>query len=65
MSIKTPVYIYNNEKKKNHSVVTAMIGSEIRAAIQNWRKENIPMSQLPKVVPSGLNPTSVYPEEAT
>lgn len=40
MSVKTPVYIYNNEKKKNHSVVTAMIGSEIRAAIQNWRKEN-------------------------
>lgn len=40
MSAKTPVYIYNNEKKKNHSVVTAMIGSEIRAAIQNWRKEN-------------------------
>ena len=40
MPVKTPVYIYNNEKKKNHSVVTAMIGSEIRAAIQNWRKEN-------------------------
>lgn len=40
MSVKMPVYIYNNEKKKNHSVVTAMIGSEIRAAIQNWRKEN-------------------------
>jgi len=40
MSVKTPVYIYNNEKKKNHSVVTAMIGSEIRAAIQSWRKEN-------------------------
>lgn len=40
MSVKTPVYIYNNEKKKNHAVVTAMIGSEIRAAIQNWRKEN-------------------------
>ena len=40
MPVKTPVYIYNNEKKKNHSVVTAMIGSEIRTAIQNWRKEN-------------------------
>lgn len=40
MSVKMPVYIYNNEKKKNHSVVTAMIGSEIRAAIQSWRKEN-------------------------
>lgn len=34
------LFIYNNEKTKNHSVVTAMIASEIRAAIQNWRKAN-------------------------
>lgn len=33
-------YIYNNEKTKNYSVITAMIASEIRAAIQNWRKAN-------------------------
>lgn len=35
-----PVYIYNNEIRNIDTNITAMIGSEIRAAIQNWRKEN-------------------------
>ena len=35
-----PLYVYNSEKNKNRSVITAMIASEIRAAIQNWRKAN-------------------------
>lgn len=35
-----PVYVYNNEIRSIDTNITAMIGSEIRAAIQNWRKEN-------------------------
>ena len=35
-----PVYIYNSEIRNIDTNITAMIGSEIRAAIQNWRKEN-------------------------
>lgn len=35
-----PVYVYNNEIRNIDTNITAMIGSEIRAAIQNWRKEN-------------------------
>lgn len=34
------VYVYNNEIRSIDTNITAMIGSEIRAAIQNWRKEN-------------------------
>lgn len=36
----SPVYVYNNEIRNIDTNITAMIGSEIRAAIQNWRKEN-------------------------
>ena len=35
-----PVYVYNSEIRNIYTNITAMIGSEIRAAIQNWRKEN-------------------------
>lgn len=35
-----PVYVYNSEIRNIDTNITAMIGSEIRAAIQNWRKEN-------------------------
>lgn len=33
-----PLYIYRKNKELN--CVTAMIGAEVRNAIQNWRKEN-------------------------
>jgi len=33
-----PLYIYNSKKEVN--CMTAMLGAEIRNAIQNWRKEN-------------------------
>lgn len=33
-----PLYIYSKNKEMN--CVTAMLGAEIRNAIQNWRKEN-------------------------
>ncbi len=33
-----PVYLYRKNKELN--CVTAMIGAEVRNAIQNWRKEN-------------------------
>lgn len=33
-----PLYIYNSKKEVN--CITAMLGAEIRNAIQNWRKEN-------------------------
>ena len=33
-----PLYIYNCKKEVN--CMTAMLGAEIRNAIQNWRKEN-------------------------
>lgn len=35
-----PVYVYNSKIRNIDTNITAMIGSEIRAAIQNWRKEN-------------------------
>ena len=35
-----PVYVYNSEIRNIDTNITAMICSEIRAAIQNWRKEN-------------------------
>lgn len=35
-----PIYVYNSEIRNIDTNITAMIGSEIRAAIQNWRKEN-------------------------
>lgn len=35
-----PIYVYNSEIRNIGTNITAMIGSEIRAAIQNWRKEN-------------------------
>lgn len=35
-----PVYVYNSEIRNIDTNITAMLGSEIRAAIQNWRKEN-------------------------
>lgn len=33
-----PLYIYRKNKEMN--CVTAMLGAEVRNAIQNWRKEN-------------------------
>ena len=33
-----PLYIYRKNKEMN--CVTAMIGAEVRNAIQNWRKAN-------------------------
>lgn len=32
------IFVYNNKKEVN--CMTAMLGAEIRNAIQNWRKEN-------------------------
>lgn len=35
-----PLYVYNNDKSSRDTIITTMIGAEIRAAIQNWRKQN-------------------------